>query len=72
MASSSTAGIDHAPAVPQCRLCDAMLPRCRERRVLLSDNSKHVVPKAAQLLCDSLPGNTPDDHVKEERTVLLI
>ena len=38
----------------------------RERRVLLSDNSRHVVPKAAKLLCDSLPGTTSaDDHVKE-------
>ena len=42
--------------------CNA--PRSRERRVLLSDNSKHV-PKAAQLLCDGLPGTTLDDLVKE-------
>ena len=39
-----------------CRLCDALLPKCRERRLLSSDNSKQVVHKAAQLLSESVPG----------------
>ena len=45
-----------APAAPKCRLCDALLPKCRERRLLSSDNSKQVVHKAAQLLSESVPG----------------
>ena len=54
------------------RLCDALLPNCKERRLLSSDNSKQVVYKAAQLLSESVPGGLCGDieaYLKEPSAI---
>ena len=48
VAGMATRGV--AMAVPKCVLCDVVLPNCRERRVLYSKESCHVVSTAIELL----------------------
>ena len=57
MAATRASEMANASNCFSCVLCGSQLRSCKERRLLTSEQSCHVIPTAIRLLRDCVPGN---------------